>query len=257
MVRRVAMAVLAGLVAWPAQPASAQGVLQQFFGSGPPPARIYGYSGSPPYRSLYVWPSRSFAAPSIDGRDGVSLDRPISYRTLCVRLCDGFYYPISSATSGSGLGHDADVCAASCGTEARLFYHPNAGGDVDTMVDLSGMAYSALPNAFKYRKTLVPECRCRPEPWSETELQRHRSYAGETGVNASGRSGLHQAADIAPVRADAPPSPSVTHTSPSPADEPQRGIVRPEPVNRELGPELWPSYRGPARSPYMQPRRSQ
>ena len=45
------------------------------------------------------------------------------------------------------------------------------------MVDLTGMAYSTLPNAFKYRKTLVEGCRCRPQPWSEAELQRHRAYA--------------------------------------------------------------------------------
>ena len=94
-----------------------------------------------------------------------------------MRLCDGFYFPISSATNGSGLSRDADACSASCGSEARLFYHPNGGGDVDSMVDLTGIAYSALPNAFRYRKTLVPECRCRPQPWSEAELQRHRAYA--------------------------------------------------------------------------------
>ena len=117
-------------------------------------------------------------------RDDAASGHTGTYRTLCVRLCDGFYFPISSATIGSGLARDADACSASCGTEARLFYHPNDGGDVDSMVDLTGLAYSALPNAFKYRKTLVPECRCRPQPWSEAELQRHRAYAGGGSVAA-------------------------------------------------------------------------
>jgi hypothetical protein len=48
------------------------------------------------------------------------------------------------------------------------------------MVDLTGRAYSSFPNAFKYRKTLVPGCRCRPQPWSEAERRRHRSYESES-----------------------------------------------------------------------------
>ena len=258
MVRRVAVTVLAGLLAWPVQPVSAQGVLRQFFDSGPPPARIYGYPESTPYRSLYVWPSsRSFTAPPMERRESDLFDRPISYRTLCVRLCDGFYFPISSATSGSGLGHDADVCSASCGTEARLFYHPNAGGDVDTMVDLSGMAYSALPNAFKYRKMLVPECRCRPQPWSETELQRHRSYVNG-GSPDQARQPLRQEGSK-PAGTPSPASVdqrSVTSGVPSTSspDDGQWGLVRPEPIVRDFELELPRRERGSARSLYMRPR---
>jgi hypothetical protein len=92
-------------------------------------------------------------------------------------MCDGYYFPISFSTMRSEFARDADKCAASCGSEARLFYHPNPGGDVEGMTDLTGMAYTALPNAFKYRKTLVDDCSCKPQPWSEAEQERHRSYA--------------------------------------------------------------------------------
>ena len=92
------------------------------------------------------------------------------------------------------------------------------------MVDLTGIAYSALPNAFRYRKTLVPECRCRPQPWSDAELQRHRAYA-------EGR----------PVAADAgsPAPPPARESSTPPSDAP--GVVeRPEPVAREPASQPWP-----------------
>jgi hypothetical protein len=92
-------------------------------------------------------------------------------------MCDGYYFPISHATDSGGLAHDAQVCAAACGSEARLFYHANPGGAADSMVDLSGRAYASYPTAFKYRKALVEGCQCRPQPWTETELARHRSYA--------------------------------------------------------------------------------
>ena len=249
MAWRVAVAVLAGVLAWPAQPVLAQGFLQPFFGNAPPPPRFYGYPGPrpypypglSPYRSLYLWPSPRPFGPE-RGEDA-PLARSGTYRTLCVRLCDGFYFPISSATSGAGLSRDADACSASCGSEARLFYHPNGGGDVDSMVDLTGIAYSALPNAFRYRKTLVPECRCRPQPWSDTELQRHRAYA-------EGR----------PVAADAgtPAPPPARESSIPPSDTP--GVVeRPEPVAREPASQAWPltgaSSGGAVRSRYAWPPR--
>src|SRR4051812_23254225 len=108
MARRVAVAILAGLLACPAQPALAQGLLQQLFGSGSqPPPRLYGYPGATPNRSLYVWPSpRPFGSDPPERRDEGMYGRAGTYRTLCVRLCDGFYFPISSATAGSGLSRD-------------------------------------------------------------------------------------------------------------------------------------------------------
>jgi hypothetical protein len=62
-----------------------------------------------------------------------------------VRLCDGYYFPISFSTMRSEFARDADKCAASCGSEARLFYHPNPGGDVEDMVDLTGSATRDCP----------------------------------------------------------------------------------------------------------------
>jgi hypothetical protein len=242
MSTRIAVVLLAAALALPSQSASAQGLLQQLFGSGSqPPPRLYGYPGAAPNRSLYVWPSpRPFGSEPLERRDeGMYSGRAGTYRTLCVRLCDGFYFPVSSATNGSGLSRDADSCSASCGTEARLFYYPNAGGDVETMTDLTGLAYSALPNAFRYRKALVPECRCRPQPWSDAELQRHRTYAG-------GKSAATDTANQTPrpVRetnsppSDGPPAGDALALSPgsAPAGDQPFAVERPEPVARDAQP---------------------
>jgi len=238
MAWRVAVAMLvAGLLAWPTQSTRAQEMLQQFFGfraPSPPPPTLYGYPGS---RSIYVWPSpQPFDQPDFGRRDDLAYGRPGSYRTLCVRLCDGYYFPISSATGGGGLSRDADICSASCGSEARLFYYSNTGGDVDSMVDLMGLAYSSLPNAFLYRKTLVPECRCRPLPWSESELQRHRDYASGKAVATA----PSQTPRPSPERGDA-------------SRNAARPIDRPEPFVRDPSDEPWPSASGPARSRYVWP----
>ena len=151
----VAMAALGS------QEVYAQGFFQYFFGPEPPPRPRW----SPPRYNPY---------PLYDS--GLPQERPETYRTLCVRMCDGYYFPISFSTMRSEFARDADKCTASCGSEARLFYHPNPGGKVEDMVDLMGSGYASLPNAFRYRQSLVSGCVCRPEPWSEVELERHRNY---------------------------------------------------------------------------------
>ena len=106
-------------------------------------------------------------APSDHGQRGEAAEEDTGrYRTLCVRLCDGYYFPISFSTHASGFARDAAQCTASCGQQARLFYHANPGGSVETMMDLAGRPYSALPAAFKYRAALVSGCGCQRLPAS-------------------------------------------------------------------------------------------
>ena len=38
------------------------------------------------------------------------------------------------------------------------------------MVDLTGRAYTKLPTAFRYRKALSETCKCKPDPWAQSEL---------------------------------------------------------------------------------------
>lgn len=101
------------------------------------------------------------------------------YRTMCVRACDGFYFPLRHNARRRNFAQDARSCRAACGDEAKLFYYPVHAGSVQTMVDLAGRPYKDLPVAFGYRKALVDGCTCKPAPWTYQEAARHRSYAEE------------------------------------------------------------------------------
>jgi hypothetical protein len=93
-----------------------------------------------------------------------------SYRTICVRTCDGFYYPISFAADPSRFAEDEKVCRRSCpAAEVMLFAHRNPGEDASQAVSLSGQPYSSLPNAFKYRQAFDNGCSCRQpgESWAK------------------------------------------------------------------------------------------
>jgi len=107
-----------------------------------------------------------------------------TYKTVCVRLCDGAYFPISFATTRSHFAKDEAQCAARCGSPARLFVFPNPGGNPEMMRDRSGRSYVALPTAFQFRHGPVADCSCRAAPWEAASRARHRLYTLEANVAA-------------------------------------------------------------------------
>ena len=102
-----------------------------------------------------------------------------TYRTMCVRTCDGFYFPVSFSTTKGRLKKDANVCASRCGAApARLYYYPNPGADIKDMVSYKGkQKYQKLKNAFLFTKEFVADCRCKPEPWTKEAKSKHQTYA--------------------------------------------------------------------------------
>jgi Protein of unknown function (DUF2865) len=84
------------------------------------------------------------------------------YRTLCVRTCDGYYFPISNATSSTRFAEDEQTCQKLCpATEAVLYSHRNPGEDVAQAVANNGRVYKDMPNAFRYRREFIAACSCR------------------------------------------------------------------------------------------------
>jgi hypothetical protein len=83
-------------------------------------------------------------------------------RTVCVRTCDGFFFPISFATVQSRFAEDEALCKRQCpAAEVSLYTYGNPGQDIQNAVSLSGQLYSSSPNAFKYRTEFNPGCSCR------------------------------------------------------------------------------------------------
>lgn len=94
-----------------------------------------------------------------------------TFRTICVRSCDGYYFPISYATTPDRFRDDEQSCQRMCpAAEASLYTYHNPGEEVAQAVSLGGRLYTELPTAFSYRKALNPACSCRKpgESWAET-----------------------------------------------------------------------------------------
>ena len=97
-----------------------------------------------------------------------------TYRTLCVRTCDGYYFPISYSTVPAKFAEDEQLCRRLCpAAEVTLYSHRNPGEDVARAVSISGRLYTELPAAFSYRKQLNPACNCRlpGQSWAEALRQ--------------------------------------------------------------------------------------
>jgi hypothetical protein len=93
-----------------------------------------------------------------------------TYRTVCVRTCDGGYFPISFATVPGRFADDEKTCKALCpATEANLYAYRNPGEDINQAVSVNGQPYTALPNAFHYRTEFNPSCSCRApgQSWAD------------------------------------------------------------------------------------------
>ena len=79
-----------------------------------------------------------------------------------MRLCDGYFFPVSFSTLPSHFEQDAAACQSKCAAPVELYYYQNPGAAVDQSVALHTQEpYTSLKTAFRYRKELVQGCSCK------------------------------------------------------------------------------------------------
>src|SRR5215831_2822794 len=172
-----------------------------------------------------------------------------TYRTLCVRTCDGYYFPISYSTVPTKFAEDEQICRRQCpAAEVALYSHRNPGEDVSRAVSTSGRLYTDLPTAFSYRKQLNSACNCRlpGQSWADA-LRQGTDQTVERGdivVTEERAKQLSQprfdaqSKPVNPSQAPAPPAGAEQH-QPASAEE----KVEQEPGKRKVravGPTFYP-----------------
>lgn len=107
-----------------------------------------------------------------------------TYHTVCVRTCDGYYFPISYSTVPSRFADDERTCQRLCpASEAVLYSFRNPGEDMQQAVSITGQSYTTLPNAFRYRKEMTAGCSCRRpgQSWADALKNADDSTTLESG----------------------------------------------------------------------------
>jgi hypothetical protein len=90
-------------------------------------------------------------------------------KAVCVRSCDGSFFPVSYSASAGRLSGLEDMCRALCpNADVSLYTYP-ASGVIEQAVSISGARYMDSATALKYRQNFDASCSCRRrgQSWAE------------------------------------------------------------------------------------------
>lgn len=172
-----------------------------------------------------------------------------NYRTVCVRTCDGYYFPVSYSTSPNRFAEDEQTCQRMCpAAEVLLYTYRNPGEEINQAVSLHGQPYTDLPTAFRYRQEVNKGCSCKRagQNWADALKQlddntieqgdivvteERAKQLSQPKVDAQGKRVDPRAAKPAP--ASATPS-TATNAAPASASTEKRQV-------RSVGPTFIPA----------------
>lgn len=144
----------------------------------------------------------------IHGTGSASIYYPANrpYRTQCVRICDGYFFPMSKSSSPADFQRDQNRCEAACpGTRVEMFYSPGKSDDTASMVSaVTGKPYRDLPKALDFRRLDIPTdpaCSCAGS--REAQAGSFAGDAPSAPVRVSTRTGSSVSTVEAPRNSDA------------------------------------------------------
>jgi len=172
-----------------------------------------------------------------------------TFRTVCVRTCDGYYFPISYTATPERFAQDEQTCQRMCpAADVQLYTFHNPGEEITQAVSLRGQAYTDLPTAFSYRKEVNKECSCKRagQTWADAlkQLDDNTVEQGDIVVTDERARQLSQPkADAQGKRTDprAPAKPT-TQTSGAPTTTSTDPVTGEKRQVRTVGPPFVPTH---------------
>ncbi len=214
--------------------------------------RPTGGLGPPGDSSLFEVPQPIDGLAGAEPVQGGGLGKPV-----CVRLCDGFFFPLASVGNRGGVDA-AQMCQAQCPGADTEAFSMGTGDDIEHAVGEGGKSYMELENALRYQKATVPGCSCRKsdQSWSQALKPAEDMLGGsDTLIDAEKAAQMSRQAPPAdtkkaagnrsgqaPPATASPPTTSVTSgargtplgpSSPSPGEPPRNvRIILPTPTQQ-------------------------
>ncbi|MBV8474399.1 MAG: DUF2865 domain-containing protein, partial [Hyphomicrobiales bacterium] len=138
----------------------------------------------PPATRLVALPINPASAAHPKARHSSALRTPV-----CVRLCDGYFFPMSGAGNKASTGETA--CSDLCPGAATALYFLAPGSDrIEDATAANGARYTALDAALRYRTVRDGACSCqsalarRPPYWEDPTLRKGDVVATTNGFLA-------------------------------------------------------------------------
>ena len=106
-----------------------------------------------------------------------------------MRLCDGYFFPLSVA--GTNSGEDQEACSNLCPGAATALYSLAPGSDrIEDAATATGARYMSLDGALRYRTVQNAACTCRTTVaqtrpyWEDPTLRKGDVVATASGFQA-------------------------------------------------------------------------
>ena len=98
--------------------------------------------------------------------------------TVCVRACDGSFFPVAYSGAASRADGLENVCRSLCPNAEVALYSFPLGGTIDQAVSSTGEPYDNLPNAHKFEHAFEASCSCRApgQSWAEALARAEAKY---------------------------------------------------------------------------------
>jgi hypothetical protein len=99
--------------------------------------------------------------PRTDKNTGSSGLTGIGKQTICVRTCDGFYFPLGRVGEAASADAQEGLCRAACpDAEVRLFTLAEGAKDIEKAVSRDLKSYASLRTAFLFQRRHDRACTC-------------------------------------------------------------------------------------------------
>ncbi len=135
-------------------------------------------------------------------------NQPVAY---CVRLCDGFYFPVG--TGNDNFDKHESACNSVCPSAQTRVYVAQNGSDDIGKASHRGQTYAKLGSAFSYRQQRTKTCSCNatsstgglgmfsPLPENDTTLNRGDVVMTDAGFKAfaGGKNFPHRGTEFVPA----------------------------------------------------------
>jgi hypothetical protein len=102
--------------------------------------------------------------------------------SICVRVCDGAFFPVSYISAQSRADSLGGVCQSLCPNADVVLYSMPFGGTIDQAVSVTGEPYARLPNAHKFEQSFDATCSCRAQgqSWAEALAAAEAKYGSHS-----------------------------------------------------------------------------
>ncbi|MCA3596706.1 MAG: DUF2865 domain-containing protein [Methylobacterium sp.] len=172
---------------------------------------------------------------------------------VCVRTCDGFFFPVNFEGLTARDEHGR-VCEALCPAAETVVMYMRLGAEIETAATRDGQAYTAFPFALKFRESRNNACFCRPPGYTVAQLARGQEDYVEarkgdlvvTREQAEAMSRPRELRGPAPQRPQAnargqqrnQPAPAPARAAEEPAPVPESAIPTAGTASAGIGPRL-------------------